>query len=147
MSIVELVALFLILIVAIVCQAMKDEVNPIVWLVGGIVGFAVKFVDAGMCSWKEGLITLAIMVVVMIVAGIINVIGGGTLKGIWMTSIYLGRYSVVMIVVFFILCAIVGLVKKSSAKNEDSIRMVNGILILTIATAIAVAVYYLRVKY
>ena len=74
MSIVELVALFLILIVAIVCQAMKDEVNPIVWLVGGIVGFAVKFVDAGMCSWKEGLITLAIMVVVMIVAILIQVL-------------------------------------------------------------------------
>lgn len=117
------IVLGVVLIVATIVNRLCDEVFPIIWIVGGIIGLVCGKLEIGMVSLKESMVTLISLYIItwlaiFIVKGLANMLGGATIKGYWMCSVFLGRYVAVAIALFFIYIVIKGKTIKRDEIDE-----------------------------
>ena len=105
----EIIAVAVILLIALIVERNKYVINPIIWILGGAIGIAIKYIYDTKISLLEGFATLAItFVIILIVASRFGgAVGGGILKGILMCSFYLGRGTVVFIPLLFLMLFLV----------------------------------------
>lgn len=144
MYIYEMIILCVVLATAAICEKLLFNINPYIWILGGLSGLLVKLTGKCFCTWIEALLSLAVLFVVitLLSSKIHKGIGGGILKGIMMTSVFFGRYIIVLVIAFIALLYLrAGLSKKKASIPGQQI--ISGVPMLFLASAITIASIYL----
>lgn len=144
MSYYEILVAGVILLIASIVEQYKLNINPLIWILGGGSGIVLKYVYKPEISWIEGVCTVfAVFSIILIFSKkLVNVIGGGILKGIMMCSIYLGRWTIVFIPLIIILLF---LEFKRLEKKKATNSLVLGMpyLMLSYLVSVGVLIYFM----
>lgn len=147
MELLEVILLSGIIIVSVIWEELFFDIHPGIWAVGGILGLLYNIFLEGICVWYESLLALGILffVINIVYSKIQNFIGEGILKGIYMCSIFYGRYIVLMITLTFFSFFLVGWVKylrkPDILPGEEMMRATPFLLIATLMTSVILFVF------
>ena len=135
---IEVGFLSLLLLVATVQEHVKGEINPFIWILGSIAGLIYHFMGKGFCTMMESVIAFGVTFVAVIIFNMIaKAFGGGILKMTIMCSVYLGRWIVAVIMMYFVcLCLfrnVLPRVKKGNYVEENRIYAMPLLLISVLA--------------
>jgi hypothetical protein len=100
------IILGIILVISIFLEQINFEINPCLWIVGGIIGIVLDALGIGIISWGEAIICCIVIFILIVITKLQRVIGGGVLKGLMMCAFYLGRYVLIAFAITFILMLI-----------------------------------------
>lgn len=141
MEYLGLIVLFIALLIALFCEHFFYYINPGIWIFGGGIEIALSVAGWGGCPWFEGLITLAIVCFVSLVTRkYTEAVGGGIIKGIFMCSLYWGRYIPIVIVVAVIITGIMTLINiKGPFLKDNQVAVMPALLIANLTMA---GIYY-----
>lgn len=119
-----------------------DCIHPYIWVASGIAGFLFNLLGFGIVYWIESIVVTIILFIVLLLlySKLSDSIGGGVLKGFLVIGIVLGRYSLLTIINFIIICVIAILIEKGLCYWRG--QMYYGALFLFIATLITWGEYY-----
>lgn len=97
-------------------KSYDDYIHPYIWAAGGIAGLVCNVLGYGIVSWLEGCFSAIVLFIVLLIlyscSNISDIIGGGTLKGFLVIGMVVGRYSLLALANFIIVCAIAILIEK-----------------------------------
>lgn len=104
MVIVEIAIVNILLAIAMIFEKKTGEIPPVIGWIGCVIGILCSVFGDAICSWQEDLIAYGISyVVILIIYSKWNgLMGGGVLKMLAMTSVYFGRYALVVFVMIFV---------------------------------------------
>lgn len=93
-----------ILVISIIIENIFFDINPTLWFVGGLMALICGMFEIGIVSCTESLIAFGISIVfsVLLYSKLSKMMGGGIIKGFWMCAIFLGRYTIILVVTYFI---------------------------------------------
>lgn len=145
--ILTLAILGLILLISIFLEKITFEINPWLWIVGGIIGVVLDFWGIGIVSWREAIVScivffLLIMITMIALPILSRAIGGGTLKGIMMCALYLGRYVLIVLAFTFVLMLIAAKIRtrKDELPGES---IMSAMPFVTVSVVLTILVLYL----
>ena len=99
----EIAILAVILIIATISEVRTAQINPFIWMAGGIIAFVYNFFRAGFCPFFESIVTVVIVffLIVIMYIHLQEIMGGGIIKGMIMMSAFLG-WKAVFTFIFFV---------------------------------------------
>lgn len=118
---IEIGTLFLIYFAAMICNKLTTNINPLVWLAGMTAEIVYMAMGIAHYSWLESLITFGVSLILAVIlySRLTNSFGGGGIKGLIMSGLYLGRYLAVLLVILYLLCVLAHIMKKLSKKTAE----------------------------
>lgn len=139
----ELAILGIILLISIFLEKIYFDINPYLWVVGGIVALVFGALGIGVVSWPEAILCFMLSFVLILIARPYRVMGGGIQKGLMMCALFLGRYVLITYVLFFLLTV----VRKYTGKHKKIVEIpgeaiIPGMPLVTVAVAITILVIY-----
>lgn len=143
------ITLAVVLIIAIIVNRLCDEIFPIIWRIGGIIGIICGAQGVGMVSIKESILSLiCIFIFTFIMLNIFiklrNGIGGGIIKGFWMCSIFIGRYVILTIILFTIYIVIRGKTMKRDEIDKYLLSPYREQVVHIMALCVAITVVIMK---
>ena len=119
MELVEIGTLFLVYIVAMICNKLTTEINPIVWIAGTIAEIVYMATGIAHYSWMESFVTFGVsfILALLLYSRLQKGIGGGGIKGLIMSGLYFGRYLAVLLVIIYMLVMFEYIIKRLSPKT------------------------------
>lgn len=104
MVLVEIAIVNILLIIAMIFEKKTGEIPPVIGWIGCAAGILCSVFGDAICSWQEDMISYAISYVVILIlyAKWNSFMGGGALKMLAMTSVYFGRYALVVFIMIFV---------------------------------------------
>lgn len=146
------IALAIVLIIAIVVNRLCDEVFPIIWIIGGIIGLVCGKMNIGIISLRESIISLCsifciTMILVFTKNKFIRRIGGAIIKGYWMCSVFIGRYIIFAILLFLIYYFVKLKTIKRAEKDKYLLVPLTIPMVHIMALTVAIAIIIMKLLY
>lgn len=113
MFILEVALLAIILLIAMFMEKTLFYIYPIIWYLGGSVALFYAITGNGIVSWTEAVVCAVIIMAICILgySKISSFMGGGIVKCLCMCGLFLGRYTIVTIILCIIISVILYLMK------------------------------------
>lgn len=141
----EFIVLGVILLISTFLEKVFFEINPFLWIIGGIIALVFGVLGIGLVSWLEAVICCVIaLILTLFSVNIKRYVGGGVLKGLMMCTLFLGRYVLITYVLFFLVGFIFATIRKCIKKDDipgDS--LVSAMPLVTACVAVTVLIAYI----
>lgn len=128
-----IIVLTIVMFIGMIYELIYRMINPAIWYAGGIAMLACDYIQGDIEYVIEGVVTFIILFCTYFVLSIIckkipDSIGGGIIKGILISGLALGRYSIIEIIVFSVMICVILLISniKSKKKNTEEIPELPG---------------------
>lgn len=143
----EFVILGIILLISIFLERIFFDINPCLWIVGGIIGVVFGILDIGIVSWLEAIICLILaFILIFFILKQFRHMGGGVKKGLLMCAVFLGRYTFIAYVLFllilFIGANISERVKKDKIPGENLVCAMPFVAVSVGVTMLVICLFF-----
>lgn len=144
-KIIVFLILLLIMLAALVSEIITydDHIHPYIWVAGGIIGLVCNVLGYGIVSWLEGVIAAVVLMILLLLvySKISDSIGGGVLKGLLVMGMVLGRYSLLALINFIVICFATILIENGLAYWKG--QLYYGAIFLVITVLLTGGEYFL----
>lgn len=137
----EFIILGVILLISIFLEKVFFEINPFLWIVGGIIALVFAVLGLGPVSWLEVVVCFVVVFGLALIVDTSRFMGGGVLKGLMMCALFLGRYVLITYALFFLVGFAIAEIRQRRKKDEiPGSSLVSGMPLVTACVAFTVLV-------
>lgn len=114
----EFIILGILLLIAILQERISLQINPYLWIIGGIIALVFGIMGIGVVSLLESVICFGVAFGLMLLVYPLRAIGGGVLKILMMCAFFFGRYVLITYVLFCLLGLIWNKLRKCRKEEQ-----------------------------
>ncbi len=139
--IIEWIVLLVVYFAAILCFRRTSEIKPWIWGASIVADIVLIILKISRYSWLESLLAMFLTFVLVLIAysKVAEVVGGGVLKGLCVSAMYFGRYTILLIVFLIALFALAAYIRR----NKIAHGLQNGVRYLGASALLTMAIEYL----